>query len=151
MNVTVRTAFVGWVIEGGGEGAGEAAITFTGDANGDGLPDGLAWLLGAANPSTNATDLLPVPHQNNGTLAVSFTYLVPAERGAATLRLQYSTTLEADSWTDIAIPGGSGTVGGVDFVIAPVPDTDLTHVQATISAGAAGRFFVRLASEGPAS
>ncbi|MEX1115054.1 MAG: InlB B-repeat-containing protein [Akkermansiaceae bacterium] len=145
-NITVQTAFDGWVTEHGGA---EDNITFGGDSNGDDIADGLAWLLGAETPSANASGLLPVIHHNNGELSVSFHYLVTGKRGSSTLRLQHGETLATDSWTDVAIPDESDTVDGVEFLITPVPASDLNQVHATIPPGDAGRIFIRLAAELP--
>ena len=143
VNVTVRTRFENWAASGD--------VTFTGDANQDGLADGLAWLLGAETPASNATSLLPVPQQDAGALSVSFQCLAPADRGSASLSLQYSSNLATDSWTVVAIPEESGTVGGVDFVITSVEGSDLNHVHATLPAGDGTRMFVRLSGTSPES
>lgn len=139
--VRMPTPFETWT------GGGEA--TFTGDANGDGLADGLAWLLGALNPIENAGPLLPSARAVNGALEVNFRMLNPSKRGGAVLGFQYGTDL--GSWTTVAIPGQSGTHEGVEFVI--IPDGDIHHVKAIVPASAAGsqgRLFVRLRGESAA-
>lgn len=141
-----QSAFDQWVAENGGQGQG---ITFSSDANGDALADGLAWLLGAESPSQNARDLLPAPLHENGAFSIAFYYLVAARRGSATLRLQISANLGADSWTDVAIPDESATVDGVAFIVTPVPGSGLNHIQATISSGDRDRIFVRLNATDP--
>jgi uncharacterized repeat protein (TIGR02543 family) len=133
VDVTVLTAFEAWA----------GAVTFTGDANGDGVTDGMAWLLGATNPTENANALLPTASENNGALEAEFTMLNQAKRGAAVLKLQYGTDL--GTWTTVTIPEVSGTHDGVVFVITPVGD--LNEVKATVPATAAGtgtRLFMRL-------
>ncbi len=125
--------------------AGAPGSSFTQDTNADGLADGLAWLLGAATPGTSASSLLPRPCQDSGALSVTFNYLLPASRGSYSMRLQHSTTLAPDSWTDVAIPDASGAIDGVEFFITPLPEGNLCQIQATIlPAGPAGRVFVRL-------
>ena len=99
LNIPVLSAFDGWVAANGG-----STETFTGDANQDGVADGVAWLLGAQAPSTKATGLLPVASPNNGALSMSFRYLSAAKRGSYVLRVQHGTTLAAGSWTEVAIP-----------------------------------------------
>lgn len=128
-----------------------ASLTFAGDSNGDGVADGLAWLLGAEVSSANASGLQPVAHHNNGAFSVSFRYLVAAKRGSSTLRLQHSATLAPDSWADVAIPDESGTVDGVEFLLTPVPASDLNQIQATLPPSDTGRVFIRLAGELPGS
>ena len=116
------------------------------DDNGDGVADGLAWLLGAGNPAENAIGLLPQPMMQSGNLVAGFKVLKAANRGSAALRLEYSKDLGiSDPWTMVTVPEASGLTGGVDFVITP--DGNLNHVQATVpsgTAGAEGRIFIRL-------
>ena len=69
----VQTQYEAWAA-----GAG-----FTDDSNNDGVPNGLAWLLGAGSPSANATGLLPVASQEGGKLVMTFDCLNIAARGPA--------------------------------------------------------------------
>ena len=135
VNVTVQTAFESW--------AGDGGVTFTGDANNDGVADGLAWLLGADAPADDANSLLPAAIRNNGALEATFKMLNQARRGGAVLKLQYGTDLA--SWTTVTIPEESGTHDGVEFVINPVGEVN--EVTATVPAnasGTGGRLFMRL-------
>lgn len=138
-----KTAFEVW-------SAGSTS-TFGGDANGDGVPDGAAWMLGSPSPGQSANHRLPAAGRaNDGGLTLSFNCLNAASRGLATLSLQFSRDLGvADSWEDhtVAVPSSSGTdsTSGVTFVITP--NGNLNQVQATIPASAAGvggRIFCRL-------
>jgi hypothetical protein len=131
--------------------AGADESSFTQDSNADGVADGLAWMLGAATPGTNASLLLPLPRSENQAFSVTFHYLVPAERGSYSMRLQHSATLTPDSWTDVEIPDASGTIHGVEFLITPLPDGKLNQVQAVVPAGPAGKVFVRLSATVPGS
>lgn len=126
--------------------AGNPDLTFDGDANADGVADGLAWLLGAASPSTNVGDVLPLGGANNGRFELAFAMLAEADRGLSELSLQYSPDLI--DWTTVVVPETSGTSGGIEFLVTPVGDVN--EVQATIPAsivGTGGRFFVRLLGE----
>jgi len=135
------TPFEAWAT--GGE-------TFDGDGNGDGVQDGLAFLLGAADPSTDANGLLPATSENgSGGLVMTFSMLNAANRGASSLATQHSFDLGAtDDWAGAGnqetIPETTSVVGVVDFVITP--NGDLNDVVATIpgSEGAAGKLFGRL-------
>ncbi len=121
-------------------GAGVDA-TFNGDANGDGIANGLGWLLGGTNPQQNGNELLPKAAESGGNLTLSFKMLKSTQRGTAVLALQYSRDLGvSDPWTNhtITVPDVSGTVGGVNFVITPISGTDHNQVQVTIPASAAG-------------
>jgi len=144
VSVTVKTAFAGWA----GEGK-----TFMGDSNGDGLADGIAWLLGATTPDQNATDVVPPAVVKNGDLEVNFRCLRTGKRGSAVLRLQYSKDLGVtDSWSNhtVTVPPSNETVDGVVFAIKAIEDSDFEEVQATIpasKAGGGGKIFMRLSGE----
>jgi hypothetical protein len=137
------TPFVAW----------SDAGSFNTDTNNDGVPNGLAWLLGAANSNANATDSLPDASQNSGNLIISFRTLHQADRGGALIKVQYSKDLGiTDPWTEneVLVPGipGTSTVDGIDFVITDVAG-DFIDVQATIPASAAApgtKLFTRLSA-----
>jgi dienelactone hydrolase len=137
-------AFNDWAASSGG------GITFTGDANGDGLADGMGWLLGADGPTQDANGLLPQSAVTNGDLALTFKMLNPSKRGTAVLRLEHSRDLGVtDPWSEntITIPDANSTVDGVEFTITPIDGTDHNQVTATLPAAAAngtGKLFVRL-------
>jgi hypothetical protein len=126
VDVTVLTEFEGWA---GGE------TTFSGDSNDDGLPDGLAWLLGAADPDQNASALLPVVGRVGGNMVMGFQCLKASKRDSSVISLQTSADLGSnDAWSghSVPIPETSGTVDGVVFVITPVEGTDFLQVQASV-------------------
>ncbi len=131
-----------------GEGGEADLITFEGDANNDGVANGVAWLLGAANPGENAADRLPTVRPEGDEVVVTFTYLAPDRRGDATLHLQYSATLENDSWATVEIPNASSVVDGVAFTVTPLPDTDLHQIEAALPLPE-DRAFVRLIGHYP--
>ena len=144
--ITVISAFDGWVSDGDGSG-----VTFSGDANGDGVADGLAWLLGSADPASDASALLPVASESGGDLTLSFKVLNSSKRGSALVKLQHSSDLGVtDPWTDntVSVPDVSGTVGGVQFVVTPIGGTYLNQVQASIP-DTGNRIFARLSGELP--
>jgi uncharacterized repeat protein (TIGR02543 family) len=126
--------------------ANDQSVTFTGDANGDGVADGLAWLLGAADPAQNASALAPIAAVNNGALEVHFTMLSQANRGGAYLKLQYSPDLF--TWTSVTVPEQTDTLDGVDFVINS--SGAFPQVKATLSFDPSiigDRIFIRLTGQ----
>jgi hypothetical protein len=139
--------WAGWDAAGGGDWE---EITFTGDSNGDGVAEGMAWLLGANHPSANANSLLPQTAETNGNLVLTFKMLNPGKRGTAVLRLEHSRDLGVtDPWSEniITIPDANSTVDGVEFTITPLEGTDHNQVTAILPAAAAngtGKLFVRL-------
>ncbi|MEI7903684.1 MAG: hypothetical protein WCK89_25890 [bacterium] len=143
---TGQTAYQAWAT---------GSESFNGDANGDGVQDGLAFLLGAATPGTNATGLLPEVSKNGTGLVMTFDCLSAANRGIAVLNLQHSGDLGLTAaWAAALVPGTEPltvTVSGVDFVTTA--NGALIHVVATIPSSGndlAGKLFGRLkASETP--
>ena len=124
-----------WAVGGG---------AFDTDSNGDGVKNGLAWLLGAANPSENALNKLPVASRNGGNLRLTFRCLKSTKRGGAGLKIQWSNDLGAtDAWAshEAAVPDGDNTVNGVVF--DTTDDGDFIIVIADIPASSA-KLFSRL-------
>jgi hypothetical protein len=127
-----------------------AGVLFDGDKNGDGVANGLAFLLGAANPDANALDLLPAATRDGGGgLVLTFSMLNAASRGTATLSVEHSSDLGiADAWVPALVPGApfSGSVGTVNFEVTAGAG-NLNDVVATIplTEAAGGKLFGRLA------
>jgi T5SS/PEP-CTERM-associated repeat protein len=123
---------------------------FDGDANGDGVSNGLAFLLGAPNPNALALGLLPTVTEDGGGLVLTFDMLNAAARGDATLSVEHSSDLGVgDLWTTVAVPDETGgPTGGVTFTIT---GSDPLEVTATISASqaASGKLFGRLKAVNP--
>lgn len=137
--LTVNSSYTAW--------AGGAA--FTADANNDGVTNGLAWLLGAANASVNAGGLLPVPTREASKLVLVFRCLKSVGRGTAVLKVQYSNDLGlSDPWTshEAVVPDVDGTVGAVFFDTTADADPEFINVRAEIPAS--GKVFARLHSTG---
>ena len=145
--LTVTSAYSGWV-------GGASQTGFTQDSNGDGVANGIAWLLGATGPSVASNSLLPqLTSSPAGDLIMTFECLKQAYRGTATLIVEYSNDLgQSDPWiktTAAAVPEAAGTVGGVGFQIGPSTLGDhYNHVVATIpaSVASAGKIFARLSA-----
>ena len=120
-------------------------VTFDGDTNGDGVQDGLAFLLGVVNPDDDAIGNLPVVTETAGGLVMTFDMLDSASRGTATLSVEHSSDLGiSDAWTTVAVPDSDGgPTDGVTFVVSGSGTLD---VEATIGVGEAdaGKLFGRL-------
>jgi hypothetical protein len=134
---SAQSAFEAW--------SGNGGLSFDGDANGDGVADGLAWLLGARNPFESAENLLPVGLVNPSTGEVEFIFSVlnEAARGSAPVKLLYSTDLR--NWSSLPVPAEGGTFNGVEFIITA--DGTVNNVVAILpqSPGAiSSTVFVRL-------
>lgn len=120
---------------------------FGDDANGDGISNGLAFLLGAADPDADATGLLPTPTEDgSGGLVLNFSMLDSASRGTSTLNVEHSSDLGVtDTWTVVPVPDTSGTTGAVTFGVS---GSGTLNVTATIDASVAadGKLFGRLSA-----
>lgn len=148
-----------WLVYTGGlspYNAWSGGAAFDADSNGDGVKNGMAWMLGAATKDANATGLLPVASQSSGDLVLDFTCLKVAGRGDAVLSLQYSKDLGiSDPWTshEVVVPDTAGTVGVVVFSIPSTnADPNLVNLRATIPASQAApgtKLFARLDSVEP--
>ncbi len=147
--ITVRSPFQVWA-----NGA-----SFTADTNGDGVANGLAWLLGASGPSDNAVVCLPKGSRSGtGDWVLEFDCLKPGNSGTAALVVQYTKDLAVvDPWNSAAktppvmqatVPSDPSTVGGIAFAISASPlGASYQHVLATIPhalASTAGKLFARL-------
>lgn len=130
--------FVEWALE--------PKETFFQDFNADAMPNGLAWLLGAESPASDAHTLMPHHAKENTALAMTFRYLTPVRRGSYALQLEYSPSLAPGTWTKVLIPDQSAVVDGASFLISPLPDGQSNHVKVIIPAGPTGKVFARLAS-----
>lgn len=117
---------------------------FNTDGNDDGVPNGLAWLLGATDRFVDARDSLPIPDMDNGKLVLSFYSLKPEDRGDAVFKVQFSNDLgQAALWTtnEAVIPAVSGVVGNIVFTI--VDSGELIYVEAKMNVDG-GKMFGRL-------
>jgi autotransporter-associated beta strand protein len=124
--------------------------SFGGDTNGDGISNGLAFLLGASGPAVTAHDKLPTFTQSPAGLVITFAMRNAPNRTGAILNLQHSSDFGiTDPWTPVAVPDDEGITiaGGVTFNVTP--GDPLHTVEATISAGeaAGGKLFGRLMAQ----
>jgi autotransporter-associated beta strand protein len=121
-------------------------VTFDGDANGDGVSNGLAFLLGAAGPNVNAVGLLPTVTETGGGLVMTFSMLNAASRGTAALSVEHSSDLGiSDPWTSAAVPETSGgPTSGVTFSVTPGSPSNSVTATILVGGSADGKLFGRL-------
>jgi autotransporter-associated beta strand protein len=128
------------------------SAVFTADANNDGVSNGVAWFLGAADVNEDASNYVALNSVTAGALVLEFDCLSAADRtgSTSTFFVQYGgniTTLASGG--QAAVPGtvGTFTVGVVDYVVTdPGAPGGLLHVVATIpvSEAVAGKLFGRV-------
>lgn len=122
--------------------ANDPGVLFGGDQNNDGVENGLAWLLGAADPNVSALSKLPVITQTGGNLKMTFDMLPASARGTSQLFIESSTNL--GTWSaGVLVPDADGGTAPVTFVVT---GTNPLDVEATISSSeaVAGKLFGRL-------
>lgn len=132
-----------------GYAAWSGGADFDVDTNGDGVDNGLAFLLGAADVNANAIDLLPTSTESGGDLVMTFSVLNAATRGTAELAIEHSNDLTGLWSTATTVPETSSTVD--DIVFAVTPDGDMNDVIATIPStkAAGGKLFGRVVGTNP--
>jgi hypothetical protein len=122
-------------------GTWSGGAAFDADANNDGVDNGMAWLLGAVDPSDNAAGKLPKATRNGTHLRLTFRCLKSTMRGGVVLKVQSSSDMgPAAPWTnhEAAVPDVDSTVNGVVF--DTTDDGDSIQVIADIPASGPRRF-----------
>jgi autotransporter-associated beta strand protein len=117
-------------------------VTFDADANNDGVDNGLAWVLGAANKDANAIALLPTLDNTTDPDFFIFTYRRDDDANTdpkTTIKVEYGSTL-AD-WTP--------AVAGANIIIAPTDEgagvgVDKVQVKIRRTLAVGGKLFARL-------
>jgi autotransporter-associated beta strand protein len=115
---------------------------FEDDANDDGIANGIAWVLGAADPSANATALLPAIDSSSDPDFFVFNYRrhdTAAADSRTTIRTQYGSDLAG--WTD-ATAGPDVLITTSDDYHGPAIDKVEVKIRRTLATG--GKLFTRL-------
>lgn len=122
--------------------AGAPDMEFAGDASGDGISNGMAFLLGASSPEDDAHQLLPAPARTAEGLALSFQMRDAASRGTASLSIEHSSDLV--NWPTIPIPDSSNT--SPEGVVFQITRSGMHQVTVTIpsSHASGGKLYARL-------
>ena len=133
----------GYLIGGTPYSLWSGGAAFNSDSNGDGIANGLAWILGAIGPSANGQAVLPVPGTESGFLTLHFQRV--RDLGPAHLYLDYSNDLNTlDPWHVIDLVAGPlGDIVVVDVTGSPNDDVTVKIPSAT-HASAKGKLFARL-------
>ena len=121
-----------------------ASAAFDADANNDGVDNGTAWVLGAADPSSSATGLLPTL-DNTDPEYIIFTYRRSdaANTDANTaIQVQYSSTLGI--WVNAVHDGDNIIIQPSDNFYGSSPGVDKVEVRIKRNLVIGGKFFARL-------
>jgi autotransporter-associated beta strand protein len=117
-----------------------AGAAFNADANNDGIPNGIAWILGAANATAAA--IAPTADITTDPAFLTFTFRRSDTANAAngvTIAAQYTATL--GTWTT-AVHDGTNIIITTTNDIAPGVDSVQVKIKRALAP--AGRLFARL-------
>ena len=121
---------------------------FDDDANGDGVDNGLAFLLGATGP--NAAVPARTMSESGGNLIMTFSARNDASRGSAILNIQHSSDLGiGDSWVSVPVTDAGTAASGVTFSITPGSPNNTVTATISNTEATAGKLFGRLKAEQP--
>ena len=134
LTVTGGDPFASWA------GSG---VAFDADANNDGVDNGMAWVLGAANKDANAIALLPTLDNTTDPDFFIFTYRRDDDANTdpkTTIKVEYGSTLAG--WT-------TAVHNGTDIIITPTDDfyaagIDKVQVKIRRTLAVRGKLFARL-------
>jgi hypothetical protein len=119
-------------------------LVFTDDANNDGVSNGLAWALGAASPSADATEILPALINPDDPDFLIYSYRRSDEANAqATIICQYGSNLVND-WTTAIHDGTNVIITVSDDFHGSSPGIDKVEVKIRRSEAVGGKLFIRL-------
>jgi autotransporter-associated beta strand protein len=118
---------------------------FDADANNDGVDNGMAWVLGAADKDANAIALLPTLDNTTDPDFFIFTY-----RRDDDANTDPNTTIKVEYGSNLA--GWTSAVAGADIIITPTDEgagagIDLVQVKIRRTLAVGGKLFARLNAE----
>ena len=123
-------------------GLGGPEAAFEADANGDGIANGLAFLLGAQDANTDASELLPDWSSTEGRTTLSFRRSDDASPSIRSI-VEYSSTLQ--SWTP-ALEANRGVIITVDDDFYE-PGIDRVNVSISNNLADSDTLFLRLTAQ----
>ncbi len=135
--------FAAWAVAKGLDGSPGKAAGFAADPDGDGIPNGLEWILGGNPLARDAAALIRSSGSASDGLTLAFTR-DEASLGSATLAVQWSNSL-GGAWTDVPVEQNGGSYPNdvtVTVNQSTTPDAVSVHIPATHAAN--GRLFARL-------
>ena len=126
------------------QGLSGAAAAFDADPDGDGLANGLEWILGG-NPSVSSASIAPsATRDTSGNFVITFNRLEDSIT-EATLALEYTSDLT--TWPGQILIGATSTgpdANGISVSINTAPSPDAVTVTIPAANAANGRIFTRL-------
>jgi autotransporter-associated beta strand protein len=142
-------AFATWASTAGLDGTPGKEAGFNDDPDGDGIANGLEWILGGNPLDGNSGSLITTTASAEGGLTLAFTRNEDSV-GIAALAVEYSATLAAP-WASAPIGATSSgpDANGVTVTIDTAPTPDAVIVTIPASNAQAGKLFGRLKTTQP--
>lgn len=152
LEVSGGDAYDSWVA---GRGLTGPAAAYEADPDGDGVANGLEFILGGepnpANPGSNSASLLPTVENISGDLLFSFRRKDISE-GIGQLVFQWSTGLTFPPANDVPVGATDSATGGITVDItedSPSADTDSIIITVPAVNAVGGKLFGRLKASRP--
>lgn len=143
ISTSVGSPYTNWASTKGLDGSLGKDPAFDADPDGDGIANGLEWLLGGDPLALDASSLYSAAGNGTSGLTLSFSR-EESSIGFADLAVQWSTDLGA-SWTDVPVEAAGGSyANGVTVVVNQAATPDEVTVTIPASNAAGGKLFARL-------
>jgi hypothetical protein len=120
-------------------------VAFNTDTNGDGVDNGMAWVLGATNPSANAIGLLPTLDNTSDPDYFIYTYRRSDDANTdanTTIMVEYGSDLSA--WTPAVHDGTNIIITPTDNFFGTSPGVDKVEVKIKRTLATGSKLFARL-------
>jgi len=135
-------AYQTWASGAGLDGSPGKNPAFSADPDGDGIANGLEWVLGG-NPLGQDGGTLVTPSRNGNGLLVSFKREEDSV-GLANVIVEWSNSLTG-TWTEVPITlAGGPAANGVIVTVNQAPDPDTVTVEIPSSNALNGKLFARI-------
>jgi len=139
--ITVHTVYGAW----------SGGTAFNADENGDGVANGVAWLLGATDTAANVEELLPVLDDTRDADYTIYTYRrsdVANADAHTTISAEYTSNLEG-VWTTVVHDGTNVIITVSNDFYGVDPGIDKVEVKIKRNHSASGPLFLRLKVTAP--
>lgn len=131
---TIQSVYNGW----------SSNLGFNVDTNDDGIDNGMAWALGASDPSASANSLLPITDNTSDPTYLIYTYRRSGSaNAAATIVTQFNTDLSSN-WTTAVHDGTNIIIAVSDNFYGTSPRIDKVEVKIKRTLAIDGKLFMRL-------
>ncbi len=147
-STTVASPYLVWASINGLDGSPGKDPAFEADPEGDGIANGLEWILGGNPLAPDAASLLDASGDGTAGLILTFDR-EESSIGTAGLIVQWSTGLDGN-WTDVPVEASGGSyASGVTVIVDEGATPDRVTVTIPASNAPDGKLFARLKAVAP--